>query len=99
MFVRRLTLAVLLTLLALSASGAPSMFVPEPCGSNEPVRSHSVCPPTCVTCGCCAQAAEPVLLSLTSSPEVLLTGIVDSLPRLPKAAPRDILHVPKLRLA
>lgn len=99
-FVRRSALAVIVALLTISASGLSSLVMAEPCTANVPAGTDDgVCPPTCVTCGCCAQGAEPVMLALTSSPDVPLTDIMAPLPRLPKTNPRDILHVPKLRLA
>lgn len=97
--VRRLALAVIVAMLTISASGVSSLVMPEPCTANEPARTDNGCPPTCVTCGCCAQAAEPVMLALTSSPDVPVTDLVALLPRVPRTDPRDILHVPKLRLA
>jgi hypothetical protein len=97
--VRRFALAVLVALLTLSASGVTRLVVPEPCGSNEPARNDNACPPTCVTCGCCALAAEPVILTLSSSADVRVTDVVVPLPQLPTTDPRDILHVPKPRLA
>jgi hypothetical protein len=96
--VRRSTLAVVLTLVTI-ASGAIGIFVPEPCASNEPIRSHAVCPPTCVTCGCCSQSVEAAVVPVPNSSDALLDEAVESLRQLPNAAARDILHVPKLRLA
>ena len=34
-----------------------------------------------------------------SSPDIPVADILPALPQLPKTNPRDILHVPKLRLA
>ncbi len=100
MIVRRFTLAVIVAVLTFSASGALSLILPEPCtGYEQTGRDDGACPPTCVTCGCCAQAAEPVMLVAVSSPDVPVTGVTSQLPRIPKTVPRDILHVPKLRLA
>ena len=67
--VRRFVLPVIVLLLTVSASGIFSLAMSEPCGSTELVGGDSACPPTCVTCGCCAQAAEPAMLVLTGSPE------------------------------
>ena len=98
--VRRFALAVIVAVLATSASGVWSLAVSEPCAANELAGTdEGACPPTCVTCGCCARAAEPVLLVLTSSVDAPATHATVLLSRLPKADPLDILHVPKLRLA
>ena len=98
--VRRFAFALIVSLLAFSASGVVSLVRAEPCTASEPAgRNDSDCPPTCVTCGCCAQAAETLMLAAVSSPDNPISDIVRALPRLPETDPRDILHVPKLRLA
>jgi hypothetical protein len=97
--VRRFSLAVIVVLLSISASGLSSLVVPEPCGFSEPVRSDNDCPPTCVTCGCCAQAAEPAMLAVTTLADVPIAEVVMAFPQLPLTDPRDILHVPKPRIA
>jgi hypothetical protein len=99
--VRRFMLAVVVALLTISASGVWSLVVTEPCTGYElaGTEDDGACPPTCVTCGCCAQAAEPAMLAHTSSPDVPVTDLIDRLPIVPRTDPRDILHVPKLRLA
>ncbi len=72
----------------------------EPCtGYEQPGREDGACPPTCVTCGCCAQAAEPVILPVTSSFEAPVADVSPLVSLLPRTSPRDILHVPKLRFA
>jgi hypothetical protein len=97
--VRRFALAIIVALLTLNASGVVSLVRAEPCTANEPAGSNdSSCPPTCVTCGCCAQAAETLTLFGVSSPANPIGDIVSALPQLPKTDPRDILHVPKLHL-
>ena len=97
---RRFALAIIVSLLTFSASGVVSLVRAEPCTTNEPVGSNdSACPPTCVTCGCCAQAAETLTLVVMTSPANPISDIVAAGPQLPKTNPRDILHVPKLRLA
>jgi hypothetical protein len=98
--VRRLALACLVSLLAFSASGAAALLVQEPCSPFEAADAdEAACPPTCVTCGCCGQAVEPVIVAVTSSPDCLVSNVLPPLPRLPIADPRDILHVPKLPAA
>ena len=98
--VRRFALAVIVAVLTFSASGFVSLVRAEPCTANEPAGSNdSNCPPACVTCGCCARAAEPVALAAMSSPDIPVTALLPALPQFPKTNPRDILHVPKLRLA
>jgi len=97
--VRRFVLAIIVGLLTLSASGVSSLVINEPCTNHESQgRDDGACPPTCVTCGCCAQAAEPVTVVVAMSPEVLVADIVAFLPDIPRTAPRDILHVPKFPL-
>jgi len=92
--VRRLVLAIIVGVLTFSASGLPSLIAGEPCtGYEQP--GDAACPPTCVTCGCCAQAAEPALVPVTSSLEVPVADVSPLIPHLAKASPRDILHVPK----
>ena len=97
---RRFALAVIVALLTFSASGVYSLVIAEPCtGYEQPGQDDGACPPTCVTCGCCAQAAEPATVTITSSFEAPVSDLDPVMPRLPKTGPRDILHVPKLGLA
>jgi hypothetical protein len=98
--VRRFALAIVVALLTISASGVSSLVIPEPCtGYEQPGREDGACAPSCVTCGCCAQAAEAVLVVETNSPRRSVADSVSALPRLVKTEPRAILHVPKSRLA
>jgi hypothetical protein len=97
---RRLALAVIVGLLTFSASGVYGLVIAEPCtGYEAPGRDDASCPPTCVTCGCCAQAVEPAALVALVTPDVPVADISDVLPVVPRVTPRDILHVPKIRLA
>lgn len=98
--VRRFALAIIVALLTFSASGISALVIAEPCSTFEqPGRDDGACPPTCVTCGCCAQAAEPVVIFAASSFAPHVAAISPFIPRLPKTRTRDILHVPKLRFA
>jgi hypothetical protein len=100
--VRRFVFAIIVGLLTLSASGVSTIVAGEPCTGFELTgqgEDDGACPPTCVTCGCCAQAAEPVGIAISSSPDVLVSHLITLLPRIPRTDPLDILHVPKLRLA
>jgi len=98
--VKRFALAAVVALLTLSASGLSGLLITEPCAGNELAgQSDSACPPTCVTCGCCAQAVEPAAVVVASSPDELVSDIDLALPDLPDIDPRPILHVPKLRVA
>lgn len=98
--VRRLAFAIIVALLTFTASGAYALVIAEPCtGYEQPGQEDGACPPTCVRCGCCTQAAEPAILTVASSLEVPVTIVSPLIPRVPKASPRDILHVPKPRLA
>jgi hypothetical protein len=97
---RRFALAIIVALLTFSASGVSALIVAEPCTGYElPGREDGSCPPTCVTCGCCAQAVEPVAIPAESAPEVPNTDVGSPSPGVSKNQSRDILHVPKLRLA
>jgi hypothetical protein len=100
--VRRFALAVIVGLLTLSASGASTLVAGEPCTDVELTRQgddDGACPPTCVTCGCCAQAVEPVVVAVSGSPDIRVCSLTTVLPRIPRTDPLDILHVPKLALA
>ena len=98
--VRRFALTLIVALLTFTASGVAALAIPEPCtGFEQSGQDDGACPPMCVTCGCCAQAAEPVGVSVARAPEVPLADITLVIPRLPKASPHDILHVPKLPFA
>jgi len=93
-------MALVVAVLTLSASGVSAMIIGEPCLSSEAQGSaDGNCPPTCATCGCCAQAAEPVVLAIAVSSEFIITDLHPIIPRLQKSEPRDILHVPKALLA
>jgi hypothetical protein len=97
--VRRFALAIIVGLLTLSASGVSSLVINEPCTGYELAGSDDgACPPTCVTCGCCPQAVEPMTVVLLMSPDIVIADIPAFLPDLPRTDPRDILHVPKFRL-
>ena len=98
--VARFALGIIVGLLTFNASGVVSLVRAEPCTIDEPAgRDDNACPPTCVTCGCCTRSAETVALVVIGSPDSLVSDVQAALPQLPKTDPRDILHVPKLRLA
>jgi hypothetical protein len=100
--VRRFVYAIIVGLLTLSASGMSTVVAGEPCTDFELTRQgedDGACPPTCVTCGCCAQAAEPVAVVVSSSPDIPPSNLAAVLPGIPRTDPLDILHVPKLALA
>jgi hypothetical protein len=93
---RRLALAFVAATLALSVSGISALVVAEPCAEFEQTAtSDANCPPTCVTCGCCAQAVEPLTVLSAATPDIRITDIAAALPRFPASDPRPILHVPK----
>jgi len=98
--VQRFALAVIVALLTFTASGVSALVVPEPCTAYEqPGQEDGACPPTCVRCGCCARAAETVARAIEDSQDVRLAEFHSDTPSVLKTQPRDILHVPKLRLA
>ena len=87
---------IIVAFLTFSASGISALVISEPCtGYEQRGREDGACPPTCVTCGCCAQAVEPVTIALAISVETPVDGISPLIPRLPITRSRDILHVPK----
>ena len=88
--------ALLVITLALSASQALALVVPEPCGITEAADAGDTqCSPTCVRCGCCAQPVEPVLFRIAvETAPVSSPATVTTLDPLPSTS-RDILHVPK----
>ena len=97
---RRFSLVIIVALLAFSATGLSAVLIGEPCaGLEQPGRGDATCPPTCVTCGCCAQAAEPAVITVTSSEQTPVATVTWILPTLPDSNPRDILHVPKPRFS
>ena len=96
----RFALAIIIGLLTFSSSGVYSLVINEPCtGYEAPGSDDAACPPTCVTCGCCAQAVEPVALVVSATPDVPIADIADVLSSVLRTTPRDILHVPKPRFA
>lgn len=100
--VRRFAFAIVGGLLRLSASGVSTLIAGEPCTGYEVTgqsEDDGACPPTCVTCGCCAQAAEPVAVAVSGSPDAPVSALNTVLPRIPTTDPLDILHVPKVALA
>jgi hypothetical protein len=98
--VQRVALAIVVALLTFSASGVSALIVPEPCtGYEQPGQEDGACPPTCVRCGCCARAAETAIPQTEDLLDITRAEFQSNTPSLPKTQPRDILHVPKLRLA
>ena len=97
---RRFTLAIVVASLAFSVSDVSALVIAEPCTVDEqPGQDEGGCPPTCVTCGCCARAVEALPAPLISMFQATVAAGDFLMPRLPASAPRDILHVPKLPLA
>jgi len=96
----RVGLTLVVALLTFSASGLSALVVSEPCaGYEQSSQDESACPPTCVTCGCCAQAVEPVALAVSGTPDAPTADILDRPAGAPRTTSRDILHVPKSRRA
>jgi hypothetical protein len=97
--VRRFALAIVVALLTFSASGFSALVIAESCtGYEQPGQEDGACPPTCVTCGCCAQAVEPAILSAVRLPETPAVDVHALFANVPQTRPREILHVPRLRL-
>jgi hypothetical protein len=98
--VRRAILAVIVVVLSIGASGVSALVVSERCTPYERSASQDdACPPTCLTCGCCAQAVEPVALTVRIIPQAPVANIAASALSLEMSQARDILHVPKSRIA
>ena len=96
--VGRFARILLAAMLIVSASGVFSLVVDEPCTVFEltsEAADEGACPPTCLTCGCCAQVLEPQVLAVVFTPENPVLEGVAVLPRIPKTEPIEILHVPK----
>jgi hypothetical protein len=96
--VRHLGVTLIVGLLTFSASGLSSFIAPEPCDILEAAgqsEDEGSCAPTCVTCGCCAQAAEWTALSLAIAADSLIAEVPPLLSRFPRTDPLDVLHVPK----
>jgi hypothetical protein len=99
-FVQRFAYAIIVALLTFGASGLSALVISEPCTASEQPRGQDgSCPPTCVTCGCCSQAAEPVNHAAAGSLDSPVADISPLAPPLLKTHSRDILHVPKPHLA
>jgi hypothetical protein len=98
--VRRLALALIVGSLSFNAAGVAGLIVGEPClAFTLSAEDDGNCPPTCVTCGCCAQAAEPAAILVVNSLETPVPQFAAVLPAFTETDPRDILHVPKSSLA
>ena len=92
----RCALAILVALLAFASSGVSALVVGEPCSAYEQSgQEDAACPPTCVTCGCCAQAVEPAAIQVADLPDGPVSENHAPVPRPPTTPVRDILHVPK----
>jgi hypothetical protein len=98
--VPRLALAIVVALLTFSVSGVSALILPEPCTAYaQPGQEDNSCAPTCLTCGCCAQAVEPVALPVTVASGEPRLESVPFAAHIPRTRSREILHVPKPRLA
>lgn len=93
--VLRFALALVVGLLTFSASGVSALVVDEPCVVEQAGREDRSCAPTCVTCGCCAQATEPAAVPHENAPDEPARDVRPLTPLLPVTDPGDILHVPK----
>jgi hypothetical protein len=95
-FVRRFFFAIVVGTLCSTVSGVSALAIDEPCSGLElPANGDDLCPPSCLTCGCCAQAAEPALVVARSSPDAPRTKPLAFPSSLPRINPLEILHVPK----
>jgi hypothetical protein len=93
---RRVALAVVMLLLGFTTSGLAVFVAPEQCDFIETRETDERdCPPICVTCGCCAQATEATVSIAVAEVELAVSEFVTTIPRLLKAEPQDVLHVPR----
>lgn len=93
---RRALFVTMLAVLTLSMSGLSGVVFDEPCSlSSQETLGDSACSPTCVTCGCCAQAVEAVAIAAPGVPQPLVSDVSRRSLHLPPSDPRDVLHVPK----
>lgn len=94
----RFALFLLVGLLAFSTSGMTDVLINEPCAAFElPGSDDRACPPTCVTCGCCAQSAMTAVAVAAPAPDIVVDIVVAIPPDIPRIDPRDVFHVPKAR--
>lgn len=79
-----------------SAAGVSALVVDDACSLLEQAEgADRDCPPTCVTCGCCAQAVEPGTAIVSMSLRVPAARPRAEPLRFPTTEPIDVLHVPK----
>jgi len=94
--VQRLLRLLVAGLLMFTVSGLSALIVDEQCSLYEqPQGADRDCPPTCVTCGCCAQAVEPGTLHVALVLRVPATRASTEPVRFPTTDPLDVLHVPR----
>ena len=87
---------LVVALLMFSASGVSALVVDDACSLFEQSEgTDRDCPPTCVTCGCCAQAVEPGTVIVSLSLRVPAVRPPAEPLRFPTTEPHDVLHVPK----
>lgn len=87
----------MVAVLTFSVSGVTSLVTAEPCaiGGEFDGSDDEACPPTCVTCGCCAQAVEAPASRPAAVPLNPAANLRAMIPSLPTSEPYGILHVPK----
>jgi hypothetical protein len=87
-------------LLMFNAAGVSALIVDDACSLFEQADgADRDCPPTCVTCGCCAQAVEPGTVIVPMSLRVPAARPSVEPVRFLTTEPIDVLHVPKRRRA
>jgi hypothetical protein len=94
--VRHILRLLVVALLIFSASGVSALVVDDACSLFEQADvTDRDCLPTCVTCGCCAQAVEPGTFVVSLSLRVPAVRPSAEPIRYPTTDPLDVLHVPK----
>ena len=96
--VRHALRLLLVALLVFNASGAAELLETYDCPPGETSATHQTCPPTCVRCNCCFQAAEVTSVLPVISVSFALARFAAPHTALPHADDREILHVPKVSL-
>lgn len=96
--VQRLVLVLLVATLGFSMSGLAGLLVPEPCAVGELSGTDNTCPPSCMTCSCCHRATDVARVQVVATAVRIVAESPAPAVHPLSAAPREILHVPKLVL-
>jgi hypothetical protein len=87
---------IVLGILAMDATGLDALVASEQCASVQDERPDGSCPALCVRCACCAQPIVPAIARVIVSVTLPQPLFEMSSQTLPRVAPSEIFHVPKL---